>query len=71
MREKNLGWIAKNVVAAIATTVFHVIISVESVIVDVKMVILGIDASTHVKPVIMEKVVLFNALRVVMERVTI
>lgn len=42
----NLGWIAKNIVADIATTVFHVIISVESVIVDVKMVILGIDAST-------------------------
>lgn len=41
-----MGWIAKNVVAAIATTVFHVIISVESVMVDVKMVILGLDALT-------------------------
>lgn len=70
-RAKNLGLVAKSVVAAIATTVFHVIMSVESVMVDVKVVILGLDASTHAKPDITEKTVLFNALQVAMERVNI
>lgn len=42
-----MGLVAKSVVAAIATTVFHVIMSVESVMVDVKMVILGLDVSSY------------------------